>query len=124
MSPRLTRRELDLMSVLWRRGSASVTEVREELEDDISYSTVMTVLRTLESKGHVRHVQDGRAFRFIPVTGADEAGDSALRRILSRVYHGSRDLLVNRLVEDEEVSVEELRRIKERLEKRLKEMGG
>jgi predicted transcriptional regulator len=79
-------------------------------------------MQTLEHKGHVRHVQDGRAFRFLPVTDADEAGGTALRRILKRVYHGSRELMVSRLVEDKEVSPEEIRRIKSRLEERLKEM--
>lgn len=113
---------MDLMSVLWRRGSATVAEVVEDLEDDANYSTVMTILRTLEAKGHVRHEQDGRAFRFLPITAAEEAGDTALRRILSRVFHGSRELLVNRLVEDEEVSADEIRRIKARLEERLREM--
>lgn len=122
MRARLTRRETDLMSVLWRKGSATVAEVVDALEDDLSYSTVMTIMRTLEAKGHVRHVQEGRAFRFHPITGADEAGDTALRRILNRMYHGSREMLVNRLVEAEDVSAEELRRIMERLEERLKEV--
>jgi predicted transcriptional regulator len=118
----LTRRELDLMSVLWDRGSATVAEILDRLPDKITYSTVMTVLRTLEAKGHVRHEQEGRAFRFYPLTEPDEAGDTALRRILSKVYHGSREMLVNRLVSDEEISADEIRRIKENLEERLKEM--
>jgi predicted transcriptional regulator len=99
-----------------------VAEILERLSDEITYSTVMTVLRTLEAKGHVRHEQEGKAFRFFPITGQDEAGDTALSRILNKVYHGSRELLINRLVSDEEVSAEEIRRIQEYLEKRLKEM--
>ncbi len=118
----LTRRELDLMSVLWDRGSATVAEILDRLADKIAYSTVMTVLRTLQAKGHVRHEQDGKAFRFYPLTEPDEAGDTALRRIVSKVYQGSREMLVSRLVSDEEISVEEIRRIKENLEQRLKEM--
>ena len=51
----LTKRELDLMSVLWNHGSATVTEVLADLPDEIAYSTVMTIMRTLEAKGHVRH---------------------------------------------------------------------
>lgn len=110
------------MSVLWRHGSATVAEVRTEIPDDISYSTVMTVMRTLEAKGHVRHEQEGKAFRFIPVTQPDEAGDTALGRILHKVYHGSRELMINRLVADEDVSADEIRRIKEYLEQRLEEL--
>lgn len=122
MPSHLTKRELDLMSVLWRHGSATVAEVLQEISDGISYSTVMTVMRTLESKGHVRHEQQGKAFRFFPVTQPDEAGDSALGRILQKVYHGSRELMINRLVADEDVSADEIRRIKEYLEQRLEEL--
>jgi BlaI family penicillinase repressor len=122
VSTHLTKRELDLMSVLWQRGSATVTEVLEGLADEISYSTVMTVLRTLEAKGHVRHEQEGKAFRFYPVTNPEEAGSSALSRILHKVYHGSLELMVNQLVSDENVSADEIRRIRDDLERRLKEI--
>ena len=118
----LTKRELDLMSVLWQRGSATVSELLDQLADDISYSTVMTVLRTLEAKGHVRHEREARAFRFYPLTEADDAGSTALLRILNKVYHGSREMLINRLVSDGEISAEEIRRIQEKLEARLEEM--
>lgn len=122
MSTHLTKRELDLMSVLWERGSATVTEVLEGLSDEISYSTVMTVLRTLEAKGHVRHEQEGKAYRFYPVTKVEEAGSSALSRILDKVYHGSVELMVNQLVSDEDISADEIRRIRDDLERRLKEI--
>jgi BlaI family penicillinase repressor len=118
----LTKRELDLMSVLWRRGSATVGEVLEEIADEISYSTVMTVMRTLEVKGHVRHEPEGKAFRFFPITEPDEAGETALKRILHKVYHGSRELMVNRLVADEDISADEIRRIRDYLERRLEEL--
>ena len=122
MSLRITRRELDLMSVLWAKGSATVAEIHDELKDEISYSTVMTLMRTLESKGHIRHEQEGKAYRFFPITAAAEAGESALGRILDKIYHGSREILIHRLVEQEEVSPEEIRRIQAHLEKRLKEL--
>jgi predicted transcriptional regulator len=110
------------MSVLWRHGSATVAEVLKEIPDNISYSTVMTVMRTLEAKGHVRHEQEGKAFRFFPITEPDEAGDTALGRILQKVFHGSRELMVNRLVADEDISAGEIRRIKQNLEQRLEEL--
>ena len=117
-----TRRELDVMSVLWELGSATVADVRDRLHDDLSYSTVMTVLRTLEFKAHIRHGVEGKAHRFVPVTQRDEAGESALRRVVDKVYHGSRELVVTRLLADEDVSPEELRRIREHLDSRIKEL--
>src|SRR5690242_10946984 len=121
----LTRRELDIMSVLWRRGSATVAEVRDdlgdELGDDLAYPTVQTMLRVLEGKGYVGHTVDGRAFRFRALVEQDEAADSALARLVAKVYHGSRELLVGRLLADEDISPDELRRIKKLLQKRIDE---
>ena len=117
----LTRRELDVMSVLWRRGSATVAEVRDDLADDLAYPTVQTMLRVLEGKGYVGHTVDGRAFRFHALVEQDEAADSALARLVAKVYHGSRELLVSRLLADEDIPPDELRRIKKLLQKRLDE---
>ena len=117
----LTRRELDIMSVLWRRGSATVAEVRDDLVDDLAYPTVQTMLRVLEGKGYVGHTVDGRAFRFHALVEQDAAADSALDRLIAKVYHGSRELLVSRLLADEDISADELRRIKRLLQKRIDE---
>jgi len=119
---RLTHRELDIMAVLWRNGSGTVNEVWEALEDDLAYSTVLTMLRTLEIKGHVRHEAEGKAYRFFPVTRREAVGGGALERVLDKVYQGSRELLVTRLLADEEVSPEELKRIREMLDERLEEL--
>jgi BlaI family penicillinase repressor len=118
----LTRRELDLMSILWRRHSATVAEVRERLADDLAYPTVLTMLRNLEIKGYARHEEDGRAFRYFPVLQPNDAGDGALRRLVSKVYQGSRELLISRLISDDRISPAELRRIKQLLQQRLKEV--
>jgi predicted transcriptional regulator len=117
----LTRRELDIMSVLWRRKSATVAEIRDELSDDLAYPTVQTMLRVLEAKGYVRHAQDGRAFRFFPLAAQDDAADGALRRLVNKVYHGSRELLVTRLLADEDIPAAELKRIKTLLQRRINE---
>src|SRR5439155_2390385 len=69
------------MSVLWNLGSATVAEVRERLPDDLAYTTVLTVLRTLEQKGHVAHTGEGRAHRYRPLVKRAAAGRSALRRL-------------------------------------------
>ncbi len=122
MSISLTKRELDVMSLVWELGSATVGEVRDRLPDDLAYSTVLTIFRTLKTKGHVRYEQDGKAFRYHPLIKPDDAGDSALGRLLNKVYQGSREMLVTRLVSNEDVSPEELRNIRKMLDERLKEM--
>ena len=122
MNVSLTKRELDVMSVVWLMGSATVGEVRAKLPDDLAYSTVLTVFRTLKSKGYVRYEQDGKAFRYYPLLQPDDAGDSALARLLNKVYRDSRELLVTRLVSNENVTAEELRNIRRMLDERLKEV--
>jgi BlaI family penicillinase repressor len=121
-SVRMTNRELDVMSVLWERGSASVKEVLESLDVDIGYTAILKVLQTLEGRGIVRHEREGRAYRYYPVVSSDQVGDPRLRTILSRVYRGSRELLIARLLDDEDVSAEELARIRAMLAERLKEI--
>ena len=121
MTAQLTRRELDVMSVIWERGSATVTEVKEDLADTLAYPTVLTILRTLEAKRHVRHTQEGKAFRYFAKLQSDEAGSSALSRVLEKVYRGSRELLVAGLLADEEIDADELKRLRRLVEVRLKE---
>jgi predicted transcriptional regulator len=122
MGVQLTNRELDVMSIVWRLGSATVNEVQEELGDRLAYTSVMTMLKTLESKGHLRHEMEGRAYRYYPQVEPSAAGAKTLNRLLDKVYQGSRAMLVAELVADERVSPEELRRMKELLDKRLEEM--
>lgn len=121
MAVHLTRRELDVMAVIWERGSATVAEVKAGLADDLAYPTVLTILRTLETKGHVRHKLEGKAFRYRPVLKSTVAGSSALKRVLDKVYRGSRELLVAGLLDDEEIDEEELRSLRKLVEQRLKE---
>lgn len=119
MSPTFTDRELDIMAVLWERGSATVREVQERLEPDLAYTTVLTILRTLEAKGHVRHEPEGRAHRYHATVERDAAGASALRRLVSKVFEGSPEALLTQLVADEELSEEDLRRLRRTLDERL-----
>lgn len=121
MTVHLTRRELDVMAVIWERGSATVAEVKAGLADDLAYPTVLTILRTLETKGHVRHKLEGKAFRYRPVLKSTVAGSSALKRVLDKVYRGSRELLVAGLLDDEEIDEQELRSLRKLVEQRLKE---
>ena len=121
MTRHLTRRELDVMAVLWEHGSATVADVKAGIADDLAYVTILTVLRTLEAKGHVHHVQEGKAFRYFPKTQSDSAGSGALARVLDKMYRGSRELLVAGLLDDETVTEDELRRLQALIEQRLKE---
>lgn len=121
MPVQLTRRELDVMAVIWKLGSATVADVKAGLADDLAYPTVLTMLRTLEQKGHVRHKLEGKAFRYFPKLKSSDAGSSALSRVLDKVYRGSRELLVAGLLEDEDIDEEELRRLKRLVDAKLKE---
>ena len=115
-----TDRELDVMSVLWDLGDATVAEVREQLSDKLAYTTVLTVLRTLEQKGYVEHSGEGRAHRYHPLVKREAAGRNALRRLLDKVFQGSPELLMTHLVSDRNLSDEELRRLRKLLGARLK----
>jgi len=116
-----TDRELDVMSVLWDVGPATVAEVRERIADDLAYTTVLTILRTLEQKGYVSHTEDGRAHRYKPLVKREVAGRTALRRLVDKVFDGSPELLLTQLVSDKNLSDEELRRLRKLLAERLRE---
>lgn len=116
-----TGRELDVMSVLWRRGPSTVAEVREDLEDPLAYTTVLTVLRTLEAKGHASHQSDGKAHRYAARVARDDAGRSALGRIVDKIFGGSRELLLTQLVDGRSVDDAELERLRHVLDERLRE---
>ncbi len=119
MEVQFTARELDVMGVLWDRGPSTVSEVRAALSDDLAYTTVLTILRVLSDKGHVSHTPEGRAHRFTPLVAKSAAGASALRRITDRLFSGSPELLLTHLVDDEALSDQDLRRMRDLLARRL-----
>jgi BlaI family transcriptional regulator, penicillinase repressor len=122
--PRFTERELDVMAVLWELEEATVAEVQARLPDQLAYTTVLTVLRTLEEKGHVGHREgSGRAYVYRPLVEREEAGASALVRLVDRVFRGSPELLLTQLVSERDLSDEELERMRRLLDERLKERG-
>jgi BlaI family transcriptional regulator, penicillinase repressor len=120
MSLRLSDRELDVMAVLWARGSGTVAEVREALPDPLAYTTVLTVLRTLEEKGFVGHQEEGKAHRYLPLVARERAGRSALSRMVEKLFDGSPELLLTQLVSDRRLSPPEIRRLRKILDQRLK----
>jgi BlaI family transcriptional regulator, penicillinase repressor len=115
-----TDRELDVMAVLWNRGSATVTEVRERLPDDLAYTTVLSVLRTLEEKGHVGHREEGKAHRYFPLVERRVAGRNALARLIDTVFNGSPELLLTQLVSDRELSDDQIKKLRRLMDARLR----
>jgi BlaI family penicillinase repressor len=111
-----TDRELDVMSVLWAKGSATVAEVREALTDELGYTSVLKVLQILEMKGAVSHESEGRAYRYSPRVQPDEAGTTALKRIVDKIFHGSAELLLARLISDRDIPPDELERMRSLLD--------
>ena len=111
----LTEAELRLMDVLWEKERATVAEVSEALPKQLglAYNTVLTTLRILEDKGYVRHSKSkqGRAFIYRPVVSRESASRSALRSLLGRFFGNSAEALVLNLLEDEDLSEGERRRI-------------
>jgi len=117
----LTSREMDVMDVLWSRGSGTVSEVQDSLEDKLAYTTVLTVLRTLEQKGYVSHQAEGRAHRYHPLVDREDAQDSAIRRMTRKLFSGSPELLMTQLLSQRGLSDAELRRLRKLVDERLGE---
>ena len=120
MSITLTDRELDVISVLWEHGSGTVAEVRAALHDELAYTTVLTVLRILETKGHVRHEGEGRAHRYYARVQERAARRGAVSRLLDQFFSGSPELLLTELVGDRDLTAQELRRLRQVLDARTK----
>lgn len=112
-SESLTEVEQRVMEVLWSAGSGTVSEVLAAVETpkQLAFNTVQTMLRILEQKGYVRHTEEGRAFRYIPVVDKAEASRSAVQTLVRRFF-GSPGALALNLLQSEDVSPEELARIR------------
>jgi predicted transcriptional regulator len=110
----LTEAELRLMKILWRRGESAVTDLVAELPEGeaLAYNSVLTTIRILEQKGYVEHRQEGRAFIYRSCVAEHEASRSEVQRVLSRFFGNSREQLLLSLLGDDEISAEELERLK------------
>lgn len=114
-------RELAVMSVLWRLGSANVSDVRDALEENLAYTSVLSALQTLEEKGFVRHESEGRAYRYFPTVEAERAGGSALARVRDAIFNGSAERMFAQMVADKKLSRKELERMRQLIAERLGE---
>ncbi len=119
----LSRRERDIMDILFRRGRATAEEVMNDLSGDPSYSTVRTQLRVLDDKGHVRHEEDGRRFVYMPAVARSAARKVALRHVVDTFFDGSVERVVAALLGGEatRLSEAELDRIQQLVEDAKKE---
>src|SRR5690242_6683632 len=111
----LTDREADVMQVLWDHGPSVVSEVKEQLHDRLAYTTVLTVLRTLEQKGYVKHEEEGRVHRYFAAIKEQAARKSALQHLTGKLFKGSAELLFTHLVSDQKLSKDQIRRMRDLL---------
>src|SRR6202049_2973323 len=111
----LTQAELRLMRVLWERGESTVADLVTATADQgsLAYTSVLTTIRVLENKGYVAHRQEGRAFLYTSCIGEQEASRSEVRHVLQRFFGNSRERLLLSLLGDDDLTPEELRRLKE-----------
>lgn len=114
----LADREAELMEVLWDYGPSTVAEVKERVPDELAYTTVLTILRTLETKGYVTHGAEGKAHRYSALIERDAARRSALTAMAEKFFKGSTAVLLTHLVADEKLKPEDVRRLRALLAKR------
>jgi predicted transcriptional regulator len=119
----LSRRERQIMDILYQRGKASASEVREAMPDAPGYSAVRAMLRVLEEKGHVKHVEEGLKYVYVPVVAREKAKRSAVKHVLDTFFSGSPEQIVAALldVSSERLTHEELDRMADLIEKAKRE---
>jgi predicted transcriptional regulator len=105
------------MEVLWTKGSCTVQQVVDALppETPLAYNSVLTTIRILEKKGYVEHEKDGRAHVYKPVVARQEAARSEVRNLVRRMFRNSHELLVLNVLEQEQIDLAELNRLREML---------
>jgi len=118
-SATLTEAELRLMEVLWAKGPSTVQQVVDALPADtpLAYNSVLTTIRILEKKGYVGHDKDGRAHVFKPIVARQQAARSEVRNLVRRMFRNSHELLVLNVLEEEQIDLPELKRLREMLNK-------
>lgn len=122
-TPTLSRRERQIMDIIYRRGRATAAEVLADMPDPPSYSAVRALLRVLEEKGHLRHEQDGPRYLFLPTVGRDRARRSALKQLVRTFFDGSAEEAVAALLDmsRDGLAQEELDRLSDLIDKARKE---
>ena len=119
----MSRRERQIMEIMYRRGKATAAEVMDELPDPPTYSAVRAALRLLEDKGTLRHEMDGKRYVYAPVTPRSRARSTALRDVVRNFFGGSPEQVVNALLEEHRPTAAELDRLAAMIEKARQEDG-
>lgn len=117
----LSRRERQIMDIVYAQGQATAAEVTAALPDPPSYSAVRALLRILEQKGHLRHQQDGPRYVFLPTVSRDRARRSALRNLVKTFFEGSTARAAAALIDQGQLSEEEFNRLADAIEKARRE---
>jgi len=119
----LSRRERQIMEIVYERGRATAAEVRAHMPDPPSYSAVRAQLRILEDKGHLRHEQDGPRYAFLPTVPREKASETALRRLVRTFFGGSPEGAMAALLdlEGDQLDDEALERLAEMIEEAKRE---
>ena len=122
--PGMSRRERQIMDIVYRRGRVTAAEVLDELPDPPTYSAVRAALRLLEEKGMLKHEMDGKRYVYLPTTPRRQARATALRHLVRTFFNGSPEQVVNALIEESRPSSEELDRLATLIEQARKAEEG
>jgi predicted transcriptional regulator len=117
----LSRRERQIMDIVYRRGRATAAEVLDDLPDPPTYSAVRAALRLLEEKGELAHEMDGKRYVYLPTTPRNRARTNALQHLLRTFFNGSPEQVVNALIADVRPSSAELERLARLIEQARQE---
>ena len=123
---KLSRRERQIMDILYRLGESSAKDVMENLEDELNYSSVRTFLRKLEEKGHITHREIGKKYVYAPVIGREKASSSALSNLVKTFFSDSPVMAVNSLLDMsmDDISDEEIAELEKLIRKKKKSIKG
>jgi len=121
-TPTLTEAELKIMTVVWEKNEASVHDVLAALpgEPKLAYNTVLTTMRILEQKGYLMHAKSGRAFVYRPLVNRSHARSKAVRQMISSFFDESPELLMLSLIQDSDITPEELHKLKDMIDEKAK----
>lgn len=116
-----TERELEIMRILWEKGEASVREIQQALPAGRHYNSVLTIVRVLEQKGHIRHRQEGRGFIYRPSAPQEESRSRVLSHLIDTVFGGSFESIVLNMVDRGDLTLEQLDEIRRKARRRVQQ---
>ncbi|MBN1360178.1 MAG: BlaI/MecI/CopY family transcriptional regulator [Sedimentisphaerales bacterium] len=113
-----------VMEVVWKRGEASVHDVRERLsrQKELAYTTILTTLQKLEKAGWLSHRSEGKSYIYVPTRSREQAGAGSVRRFLKQVFEGDAVAMFQHLIRESDLSEEDLGEVRKMIEEKRKEM--